>query len=323
MTTLSVHTRPSQSLGIRPRLDLGEAAERLVPPKTLHDGIRLMQGDCLVRMAEIESESVHLVVTDPPYFLDGLGTDWRKGNSKVPKGSGAVGGLPVGMKFDPRQGKELQSFIESAGRLMLDVLAPGGFAAVFSQPRLSHRMGVGLEDAGFEIRDMFAWRYTKRAQFKAFSMNHFVDRMNISDHEKARMKGKLDGRKTPQLRPQFESIILAQKPKKGTFVENWMRYETGLIDPDARLDGKVPATVMTVEKPDKSARNDHLTVKPVLLIEHLIKLFSLPNQVVLDPFLGSGTTAIAAHRTDRACIGIEISQEIFSKAERRIKESIQ
>lgn len=322
MTTLITHTRPSQSLEIRPRLDIDEAAERPVSPKTSHDGIRLMQGDCLVRMAEIESESVHLVVTDPPYFLDGLGTDWRKGNSKVPKGSGAVGGLPVGMKFDPRQGKELQSFIESAGRPMLDVLAPGGFAAVFSQPRLAHRMGVGLEDAGFEIRDMFAWRYTKRAQFKAFSMNHFVDKMDKTDRDKARMKSKLGGRKTPQLRPQFESIILAQKPKKGTFVENWMQYETGLIDPDASLDGKVPATVMTVEKPDKSDRNGHLTVKPVLLIEHLIKLFSLPGQVVLDPFLGSGTTAIAARKIDRACIGIEIDNEIFNKAVKRIQEAV-
>ena len=254
------------------------------------------------------------------YFLDGLGTDRRKGNT--PRGTGAVGGLPVGMKFDPRQGKELQAFIESVGNLMLDVLAPGGFATVFSQPRLSHRMGVGLEDAGFEIRDMFAWHYTRRAQFKAFSMNHFVDRMNISDSDKEQMKLKLRGRKTPQLRPQFESIILAQKPMKWTFGENWMRYETGLIDPNARLDGNVPATVMTVEKPDKSDRNGHLTVKPVLLVEHLIKLFSLPGQVVLDPFLGSGTTAIVAHRTGRACIGIEIDADIFKKALQRIQEAV-
>ena len=320
MTTLSVHTRPSQSLDFRPSLD--KAPERPAASEMPYGGIRLMQGDCLVRMAEIESESVHLVVTDPPYFLDGLGTDWRKGNGKTPRGSGAVGGLPVGMKFDPRQGRELQSFIELAGRLMLDVLAPGGFAAVFSQPRLSHRMGVGLEDAGFEIRDMFAWRYTKRAQFKAFSMDHFVDRMDMPDRDKARMKDKLGGRKTPQLRPQFESIILAQKPRKGTFVENWMRYETGLIDPDATLDGKVPATVMTVEKPGKSDRNGHLTVKPVLLIEHLIKLLSLPGQVVLDPFLGSGTTAIAARKIGRACIGIEIDNEILDNAEKRIREAL-
>ena len=323
MTSLSSHTRPVRLPDSHTRFVFGDAPERPAPPKMSRADIRLMRGDCLIRMPEIESESVHLIVTDPPYFLDGLGTDWRKGNDKTPRGTGAVGGLPIGMKFDPRQGKELQSFIESAGALMIDVLAPGGFAAVFSQPRLSHRMAVGLEDAGFEIRDMFAWRYTKRAQFKAFSMNHFVDRMDISAHEKARMKGKLDGRKTPQLRPQFESIILAQKPRKGTFVENWMRYETGLIDPNASLDGKVPATVMTVEKPDKSDRNDHLTVKPVLLIEHLINLFSLPGQVVLDPFLGSGTTVIAAHRTGRACIGIEINDEIFDKANRRIEEATQ
>ena len=323
MTSLSSHKRLIRLPDSYTRFVFIDALELLAPPESPRDDIQLMQGDCLVRMSEIESESVHLIVTDPPYFLDGLGTDWRKGNGKTPRGTGAVGGLPIGMKFDPRQGRDLQSFIESAGVLMLNVLAPGGFAAVFSQPRLSHRMGVGLEDAGFEIRDMFAWRYTKRAQFKAFTMNHFVDRMDISDHDKARMKGKLDGRRTPQLRPQFESIILAQKPRKGTLVENWMKYETGLINPNASLDGNVPETVMTVEKPDKSVRNDHLTVKPVLLMEHLIKLFSLPGQVVLDPFLGSGTTAIAAHRMGRSCIGIEINDEIFNKAKRRITEAIQ
>lgn len=298
MTSLTSHTRPVRSPDSHMRFVFIDAFGRPAPSKAPRDDIRLMLGDCRLRMSEIESESVHLIATDPPYFLDGLGTDWRKGSGKTPRGTGAVGGLPIGMKFDPRQGKELQSFIKSVGGLMLDVLAPGGFAAVFSQPRLSHRMGVGLEDAGFEIRDMFAWRYTKRAQFKAFSMNHFVDKMDIPYHDKERMKDKLGGRKTPQLRPQFESIILAQKPREGTFVDNWMKHETGLIDPNASLDGKVPATVMTVEKPDKNGENDHLTVKPVLLMEHLIKLFSLPGQVVLDPFLGSGTTAIAAHRTE-------------------------
>ncbi len=57
-------------------------------------------------------------------------------------------------------------------------MKPGAFAVFFSQPRLSHRMAIGLEDAGFEIRDLCAWHFTHRAQFKAFTMDHFVHRMN-------------------------------------------------------------------------------------------------------------------------------------------------
>lgn len=285
--------------------------------------INLMIGDCLTLLEDMDSESVHLVATDPPYYLDGLNQDWRKGTGTTPRGTGSVGGLPVGMKFDPKQGRELQAFIESVGTAMLRVLVPGAFAVVFSQPRLVHRMAVGLEDAGFEIRDLYAWHYTQRAQFKAFSMNHFVDRMNLAHTEKKQLKHHLNGRKTPQLRPQFEAMVLAQKPRQGTFVENWLRYETGLIDSSATLDGKAPSTVMTVEKPLRNAGNNHLTVKPVPLMEHLIRLFSIPGQVVLDPFIGSGTTAVAARRIGRACIGMDINPDYIAIAEQRLQEAIQ
>ena len=300
-------------------MKLDDALLKIVQPQYPRAFVDIVQGDCFDKLPEIKPESVHLVVTDPPYFLDGLDSEWRKGKSG-PRGTGSVGGLPRGMKFDPRQGRALQTFMNEVGTLMLEAMRPGAFAVVFSQPRLAHRMASGLEDAGFEIRDLLAWRYTRRAQFKAFSMEHFVDRTNASAQEKTAVKRLLRGRKTPQLRPQFESMILAQKPKQGTHVENWIAHETGLIDPNATLDGKAPSTVMTVEKPAKTVYNGHLTVKPVLLVEHLIKLLSLPRQIVLDPFLGSGTTALAAARLERSCIGIEINPDYVNIAEQRLGE---
>ena len=282
--------------------------------------LKIVHADCREELPRLEPESVHLVVTDPPYFLDGLDTGWRKGGSDVARGTGAVGGLPVGMRFDPRQGKALQAFAEQIGGLLLPVLKPGAFAVVFSQPRLAHRAAVGIEDAGFEIRDMLAWRFTRRAQSKAFSMDHFVDRMAISEASKRDLKRRLGGRKTPQLRPQWEAMILAQKPRDGTHVQNWLAHETSLIDATQTLDGAMPSTVMTVEKPQREHFNGHLTVKPLQLVEHLIRIFSAPGQMVLDPFLGSGTTALAALRTGRACIGIEITGEYVSIAEQRLKE---
>ena len=224
------------------------------------------------------------------------------------------------MKFDPKQGRSLQAFIGEVAERLLPVMLPGAFAVVFSQPRLSHRMATGLEDAGFDIRDLYAWRFTRRAQFKAFSMDHFVDRMDCSADRKRVIKHALGGRKTPQLRPQFEAMILAQKPKSGTHVENWMAHQTGLIDPTARLDGFAPSSVMTVEKPQRRTYNGHLTVKPLRLVEHLVRLFSAPGQVVLDPFLGSGTTAVAAANEGRFCVGIENNPDYIEIANRRIEE---
>ena len=292
------------------------AIDEQVPPKTFID---IREGDCREKLRELDDCSVHLVLTDPPYYLDGLDTEWKKGQTDI-KRTGSIGGLPVGMKFDPKQGKDLQKFLEPMAKELLRVLVPGGFFISFSQPRLFHRMAMAAENAGFEIRDMFAWHYTKQAQFKAFSMAHFVEKMDIPKKEKNAMLRELQGRKTPQLRPQFETLMLAEKPREGTFVENWLKYKAGLIDATKSLDDAAPTTLMTVEKPIKEVFNTHLTVKPVRLLMHLIELFTIKGQVVIDPFLGSGTTAIAAIQTNRSCIGIEINPKYIVISEKRIKE---
>ena len=182
-------------------------------------------------------------------------------------------------------------------------------------------MALGIEEAGFEIRDIYAWHFTHKAQMKAFSQDHFVNRRNISDLEKEKILNKLRGRKTPQLRPQYESIIMAQNPREGTFVDNWIKYETGLVDTKSLLNDKVPSTVMKVEKASGEERkHKHLTPKPIKLLSHLINVFSLENQIVLDPFLGSGSTAVAAFQTNRSCIGIEINKEYTEIARNRLFE---
>lgn len=287
--------------------------------------VDLVQGDCrdVLRSDLIADKSVHMVLTDPPYFLDGLDTDWKKGGKDATRATGSVGGLPIGMKFDPKQGKELQGFIEEVAEGWKRVLVPGGFALVFSQPRLAHRIAVGMEDAGFEVRDLIAWHFTQRAQFKAFSQDHFVRRMDhLTDAEKKALIRSLGGRKTPQLRPQFEAVIMAQKPREGTFVENWQEYRAGLMDATRTLNGKSPSNVMIWEKPAKDERamaNGHLTPKPLKLLEHMIELFTEPGQTVLDSFLGSGSTAVAAVKTGRNCIGIELNPEYVEIARERLK----
>ena len=66
-------------------------------------------------------------------------------------------------------------------------------------------------------------------------------------------------------------------------------------------------------------KNNHPTVKPIKLFEWLIKLVTREGQTVLDPFLGSGTTAISAHNTGRKCIGIEKEGEYIEMAKKRVE----
>ncbi len=284
----------------------------------------IYQGDCQDILSKLAHKSVHLVVTDPPYFLDGLGDTWEKGERTSKRATGSIGGLPVGMRFDPQHGLKLQEFIKNVASLLLPVMLPGAFALFFSQPRLAHRMAIGLEEAGFEIRDMLAWHFTARAQAKAFSMDHIIEKMPLPTSEKQEMKQLLQGRKTPQLRPQFESILLAQKPREGRYIDNWNSYGVGLIDTNVRLDGKFPSstifvdTFITEEKAVKEKYNEHLTVKPLRLLEYLIKLFSDKEQVVLDPFLGSGSTALAALTTGRKYVAIEINKSYIKIAKKRL-----
>jgi len=291
-------------------------ARQIVRPQSK---VRLFPGDCMDVLSDMLDESAHMVLTDPPYFLDGLDDKWKKGNGRT-RGTGSVGGLPVGMKFDPKQGVALQKFMSPISEQLYRILKPGAFALVFSAPRLYHRMAIAFEDAGFEIRDLYAWRFTRRAQFKAFSLAHFVEKSDIPPKEKAAIIRELENRKTPQLRPQFEAILCAQKPRSGTFIDNWLEHGTGLIDAAQTLKGTAPSTVMTVEKEQKNSYNGHLTPKPVRVCEHLIRLFTKRNQLVIDPFSGSGTTCVAAYKASRHSIGIDINPEYIQIAKQRIED---
>ena len=69
-----------------------------------------------------------------------------------------------------------------------------------------------------------------------------------------------------------------------------------------------------VSKPSKKEKgelNHHITVKPLSLITHLVKLFSKSGALVVDPFLGSGTTAVACLQCERRCLGIELNPDYY------------
>lgn len=278
---------------------------------------QLIQGEALEELKKLDANSIDLVLIDPPYFIDKMDDNWD--SEKIKKSiqqAGIIGGLPVGMKFDPKQGINLEKFINIISKEIYRILKPGGFFLCFSQARLSHRMGVGIENAGFEIRDMLYWK--RDSQAKAFSHTHFVKKKKIPEEEKEKIIKSLENRKTAQLRQLLETIILAEKPKEGTFVDNWIKWGVGFMDVSQTLDGNFPNTILEVKRDGEKI--NHPTVKPVKLLEHLIKLFSKENDVILDCFMGSGSTGVAALNTNRNFIGIELIPEYYQIALSRLKE---
>ena len=285
----------------------------------IKDNTYTVYNSSCTRMPQLQDNSISLALTDPPYFLDGMDDKWDNKKLHERIKPGVIGGLPAGQKFDVNQGVRLEQFLNAVGRECHRALKPGGFMLCFGQPRLIHRTAVALENAGFEIRDVIAWQH--EGQPKAFSQTHFVRKMNIPEREKLAILKKLQGRKTPQLKPKMELIVVAQKPKEGTFIDNWMKYHTGLVDVSDPLiePDQFPATIIPCPKP--RTKYNHMTVKPVDVCRHLIRIFSSIDDIVLDPFLGTGTTAVAALMEGRRCVGYEIDKQMIAVIRDRINDA--
>ena len=195
---------------------------------------------------------------------------------------------------------------------------------------------MACDIAGFEIRDMINWTYTQTMP-KGMSVTHIINKLDLTPDAKIELIEEYKDFKTPQIKSCFEPICVAMKPiGKLSFIKNELNFKTGLLDFSQKVGkdkDRVPANVITTEefnelydknflvaKPNKKEKGDdntHITVKPIHLIEHLIKIFSKKNSLVVDPFIGSGTTAIACKNTERNCIGIEINEEYYEISKKR------
>lgn len=270
-------------------------------------------GDCFNYIAELEENSIDCVITDPPYFLDCLDENWnmRKSNSHIKS-------LPMGMKFSKEQGKSFEHFINKLSKELYRVLKPGGFLLSFSSPRLYHNMVTGIENSGFEIRDQIIWYY-KLSQVKASRQDHIIEKdKKMTNVEKFILKEKIKNYRIPMLKANHESICVAMKPIEGRFIDNFSKWGTGMIN----VKEKVMTNVLNYEKPSRKERenNNHPTVKPLNLMEELICTFCPEGGIVLDPFLGSGTTMLASWKQSRFCKGSEKNADYVEIIKKRMKE---
>lgn len=296
---------------------------------------KIVWGDAIKILGSIEDNVIDVVLTDPPYFLDKMDNNWNHEAVSSTKYQHAVKSLPPGMKFERDQGTRFYAWFLEISKELYRVLKPGGFFFSFSSPRLYHRMACAVDDAGFSIRDCFIWLYTQN-QVKAMSLNHFIDRSYSDDDIKIKLKEKLDGWKTPQIKSCFEPIVMAQKEYEGTFLNNMLKHNVGLLNTNVKIGRDMfPANVITTQeisesidnyflipKPTKEEKGDfniHKTVKPLAICEYLIQLTTFSESaIVLDPFVGSGTTAVAAKKLGRNFIGIDTNHEYVEIALKRL-----
>ena len=298
---------------------------------------KIICADTLEMFSQLENDSIDVVLTDPPYFLDKLDNNWNYEEVSNKRNQYAIKSLPAGMKFDRAQGKKFYAWYLKISEEIFRILKPGGFFFSFSSPRLYHRMASAIDDAGFEIRDAFMWLYTQN-QAKAMGVDHFINKMNIDEKTKEKIKEKLNGWKTPQIKTCFEPIAMAQKPTDQTYLNNMLKHGVGMFNTNVKIgDNMYPANVFTVDsinelidktfllpkptKKEKGEYNDHKTVKPLAVCEYLIKLSAFADDaVILDPFVGSGTTAVAAKKLGKNYIGIDANEKYVKISERRIEE---
>jgi site-specific DNA-methyltransferase (adenine-specific) len=296
----------------------------------------LFNNDCLIELDNLEDNSIDCVITDPPYFIDKLDDKWSSKEINENVKNSHITHLPKGMKFDKNQITKLYDFYLKVSKILLKKMKPGGYFLSFSSPRLYHAISMACEIAGFEIRDMINWVYTQTMP-KGMSVDHIIEKLEISDNEKKKLKKEYKNFKTPMIKSCFEPICVAMKPINMTFILNEISFKTGLIDFSHKVGkelDRVPANIMTtyefneiydknflVSKPSKEEKgeyNTHITVKPVNLIEQLMKIFSKEKSLVVDPFMGSGTTGVCCKNLNRKFIGIELNKEYYEISKKRM-----
>lgn len=197
-------------------------------------------GDVIEVMEKFPSNSIDSVVTDGPY---GWGF--------------------MGLKYDKFTPKGYQDFSFEWGSRVLEILKPGAYNVSFSAPKKYHRMACGLEDAGFEVRDMINWIFGD-GMSKSLDISKAIDKYFGKEEEREILGTRYrhgGGRKErymhmtadPEikitraatkealqweghgtgLKPAHEDIVLAQKPHEGSYTRNVLKWDCGCLNINA------------------------------------------------------------------------------------------
>lgn len=260
-------------------------------------------GDCRFVMTEMPDASVDAIVTDPPYGLDFMGREWDRPGEMVGTARGISGGFqrfPPGVKR-PEYAKSdphaFQRWAESWAVEALRVLKPGGHLIAFGGTRMYHRLACGIEDAGFELRDLIAWLYGQGFP-KSVDVSKAIDKAAGAEREVVgtRTKRGLGGSHVlaqdswtqaqvgpieleitkpatleaeewdgfgTALKPAIEPCAFARKPLEGTIVGNVLEHGTGAINIDACRVAYIDADDLAAAQAKNPGRDGELVTSNV------------------------------------------------------------
>lgn len=290
-------------------------------------GYDLHEGNAFEILEEYDENSIHAVVTDPPYSVvefqtahvekmrEGTGGVWRippelDGNKRKP--------LPRFTTLTQDDKDDLCNFFGKFGESVERVLRPGGHVFMACTQLLMHEVSEQLDDAGLERRDVLV-RETKTLRGG--------DRpKGAHDHPEYRMVSSMP-------RVYWEPWLLYRKPFEGRLEANLDQWQTGGLRresadrpfTDLLGNGRTPKEETEIVKNahpgDESEADAHPNLKPQELMRGLCHA-ALPLQqgVILDPFMGSGSTLAAANALGYEAVGIEIDETFYRMAENAIPD---
>ncbi len=244
---------------------------------------RILVGDCVAEMEKIPAGSVDLVFADPPYNLQLGGELTRPDQSRVDA---------VDDDWDRFESFEAYDAFTRAWLLACRrVLKPDGAIWVIGSYHNIFRVGAILQDLGYWVLNDVVWR-------KSNPMPNF---------------------KGTRFQNAHETLIWAAKSKEARVTFNYDAMKAFNDDLQMRSDWLIPICTGAERLKDAAGRKAHPTQKPEALLHRVLTATSNPGDLVLDPFLGSGTSAAVARRLGRHFVGIERDRDYAACARERIE----
>ena len=275
----------------------------------------LFETDCFKWLRKQRENSIHAVVTDPPYGLVEYAPEQQE---KLRKGKGGVWRIPPGFDgvkrsplprftvLSPGDIEELARFFLEWGRALLPVLVPGANVVVASNPLLSYAISGALARAGLERRGEIV---------------RLVMTMRGGDRPKAAHEEFMGDSVMP--RSMWEPWVVFRKPIEVRVQDNLRKWKTGGF---RRPSGDRPfGDVIPSSPTHKSERAlaPHPSLKPQAFLRSLIRgVLPLGEGIVLDTFAGSGSTLAAAEAVQYESIGVEKDPRYFELAKQAIPKLV-
>jgi site-specific DNA-methyltransferase (adenine-specific) len=232
--------------------------------------------DCLKIFSNIPENSIDMIFADPPYMLSNNGFTCQNGR-KVTVNKG---------KWDKSNGFEDDSAFHNAWiAACRRVLKPEGTIWISGTYHSIYQCGYLLQKNNFHILNDIAW-------FKPNASPNLSCRFFTASHE---------------------TLLWARKDKKAKHTFNYESMKNGHFPEDKiKRENTQMRSVWSIPSPykDEKELGKHPAQKPVLLLNRIILASTKPNDIILDPFNGGGTTGVACLNIgERYYIGIEIENE--------------